>query len=61
MGADAKQERALQGTAQEAQGKARRSQGARAGGERTMGRFGSIKALQCKFVLLSAKYQVLRI
>lgn len=42
MGADAKQERVLRGTAQEGQGKARKSQGARAGRERT-GRFGSIK------------------
>lgn len=60
MAADAKQERGLQGTAQEGRGKARKSQGARAGGERTTGRFGSIKVLQCKLAVLTARFQVLR-
>lgn len=60
MGADAKQERVLQGTAQEVQGKPGNSQGARAGGGRITGRFGSIKVSQCKFVVLSAECQVWR-
>lgn len=53
MGADAKQERVLPGTAQEGQGTARKRQGARAGRERT-GRFGSIKLLHA-FVVLTAR------